>query len=790
MTSRMPGPWRRPILRLRSHLAAMLVTATLLSFALVAVALLAYRIPGIEAETRLAQAHAVEAMRKRLESLLQRHRGRLTLLEQVIDAAPQADANAVLDGSIGSSGDSGVLRALYRVSAQGRITAVGLPPPLRPQREDLLGNDMSGNPLLQALNGPVDASWSVLYPSLLNGEPSAAVAQRDAHGDVLVAELPLAALLDAIRVVAEARSSTIWVVDRAGVLVADSRGGADIGRLNIYDLPLMQALLQGQAPAERMRLEGTWFHATVSYSPALGWFFIGRVPSGWANPEVRDTVLSASVGAAGALAVALLVAPLWARRIARPLDRIIARADRSASGDDAALPWPRSSVAEFNRLADELGSLTAAVHARERKSQAIFHASPVPMGVTDVADDFRILDVNQAWCEEFGFRREDVLGRTGAELGLLVDHKDEAALRRSAERGESIGEAWLRRSDGTTTQVHLHAKLAQLPSGLRSIWASVDVGPLRRAEQELRELNQQLEERVQRRTADLAQANAELSQTVQQLRMAQGELVRADKMAALGGLVAGVASELNAPLGHGLAAVDAMADAVRSFQAATQSGVRRGDLQQLVDGLAQGTDLAERNLRRAAELVHSFKQVAVDQTSAQRRSFELGEVVHEMVVTLKPSFAGQAWQIETDVAASGLRLDSYPGALGQVLGNLIHNAVLHGFEGRAHGTVRITAGRGQDGRIWLRVADDGRGIAAEHIGRIFEPFMTTRMGRGGTGLGLHISQNAVVELLGGTLTVRSTEGLGACFELRLPEVAPRADMPEPRPGGGHAGAAA
>jgi C4-dicarboxylate-specific signal transduction histidine kinase len=318
----------------------------------------------------------------------------------------------------------------------------------------------------------------------------------------------------------------------------------------------------------------------------------------------------------------------------------------------------------------------------------------------------------------------------------------------------------------------------------------VDVGPLRRAEQELRELNQQLEERVQRRTADLAQANAELSQTVQQLRMAQGELVRADKMAALGGLVAGVASELNAPLGHGLAAVDAMADAVRSFQAATQSGVRRGDLQQLVDGLAQGTDLAERNLRRAAELVHSFKQVAVDQTSAQRRSFELGEVVHEMVVTLKPSFAGQAWQIETDVAASGLRLDSYPGALGQVLGNLIHNAVLHGFEGRAHGTVRITAGRGQDGRIWLRVADDGRGIAAEHIGRIFEPFMTTRMGRGGTGLGLHISQNAVVELLGGTLTVRSTEGLGACFELRLPEVAPRADMPEPRPGGGHAGAAA
>ncbi|RCW75476.1 ATP-binding protein [Pseudorhodoferax soli] len=776
MSSRTSRPWRRPVLRLRSHLAALLVAATLLSFALVAVALLAYRIPGIEAESRLVQAHAVEAMRKRLESLLQRHRGRLALLEQVIDAAPQADANAVLDSGVGTGGDSGgdsdALRALYRVSAQGRITAVGLPAPLRAQREDLLGNDMSGNPLLRAFDGPVDAAWSVLYPSLLNGEPSAAVARRDAHGDVLVAELPLAALLDAIRVVAEARSSTIWVVDRAGVLVADSRGGADIGRLNIHDLPLMQALLQGQVPAERMRMEGSWFHATVSYSPALGWFFIGRVPSGWANPEVRDTVLSAVVGAAGALAVALLVAPLWARRIARPLGRIIARADRSASGENAALPWPRGSVAEFNRLADELGSLTAAVHARERKSQAIFHASPVPMAVADVADGYRLVDVNHAWCEEFRFRREDVLGRSSLELGLWVDASDPVALRRHAERGESIGEVWLRRSDGTTMQVHLHAKRAQLPGGLRTIWACVDVGPLRRGEQELRELNQQLEERVQRRTADLAQANAELSQPVQQLRVAQGELVRADKMAALGGLVAGVAHEIKTPLGNGMVAVDAMADAVRGFQAAMPAGVRRGDLQQLVDRLAQGTDLAERNMRRASELVQSFKQVAVDQTSAQRRSFEIGEVVREMVVTLRPSFAGQPWRIETDVAASGLQLDSYPGALGQVLGNLIQNAVLHGFAGRAHGTVRITAGRGEDGRIWLRVADDGHGIAAAHIGRIFDPFMTTRMGSGGTGLGLHISQNAVTSLLGGTLTVTSTEGEGTCFELRLPVQAP------------------
>ncbi|MGC3983651.1 MAG: ATP-binding protein [Pseudorhodoferax sp.] len=152
-------------------------------------------------------------------------------------------------------------------------------------------------------------------------------------------------------------------------------------------------------------------------------------------------------------------------------------------------------------------------------------------------------------------------------------------------------------------------------------------------------------------------------------------------------------------------------------------------------------------------------------------------------MSLRPSFARTPYRIETEVPAQGLRLDSYPGALGQALGNLLQNAVLHGFDGRAQGTVRITAGRAGDGRIWLRVADDGRGIAPELIGRIFDPFMTTKMGQGGTGLGLHISYNAVVNLLGGTLTAQQRAGARApAFELRLPDTAPRASLPPLAPG--------
>jgi signal transduction histidine kinase len=162
----------------------------------------------------------------------------------------------------------------------------------------------------------------------------------------------------------------------------------------------------------------------------------------------------------------------------------------------------------------------------------------------------------------------------------------------------------------------------------------------------------------------------------------------------------------------------------------------------------------------------------VDQVSSQRRHFELREVVDEMVVSLRPSFARTFYKIKVNVPTD-LRLDSYPGALGQVIGNLVHNAVLHGFEGRPEGTVYITGERDGQGAVVLRVADDGCGIPPALLDRIFDPFVTTKMGRGGTGLGLHIAYNAVTNVLGGSLTVRSEEGAGATFEVRIPDTAPR-----------------
>ena len=229
-----------------------------------------------------------------------------------------------------------------------------------------------------------------------------------------------------------------------------------------------------------------------------------------------------------------------------------------------------------------------------------------------------------------------------------------------------------------------------------------------------------------------------------------------------------------------LMAVSALSDELREFRAGMADGLRRSALERLLSGSEEAMAIALRNLSRAAELVSSFKQVAADRTSAQRRQFQLAEVVDEIVLTLKPSFQRSPHTIEQRVDPA-LRLDSYPGALGQVLSNLIYNAHVHAFEGREQGHIVVSARPLGDGRIELEVADDGVGIAASMLGRVFDPFVTTRMGRGGTGLGLHIAHNAATQILGGTLEVVSVEGEGTRFVLRLPITAPAATAEPPAP---------
>lgn len=284
----------------------------------------------------------------------------------------------------------------------------------------------------------------------------------------------------------------------------------------------------------------------------------------------------------------------------------------------------------------------------------------------------------------------------------------------------------------------------------------------------LNESYQQLEQH----SAALLNSHQAMELTLHDLRATQSQLIESEKLASLGQLVAGVAHELNTPIGNALITATALEHAAGEFQTAiNQHELRKSTMTSFVTNTMGMTELIARSCKRAAALIASFKQVAIDQTSENRRSFNLFSLSDDIISTLRPSFRKVPWLIQTDIPTS-INCDSYPGPLGQVITNLIQNAMTHAFTGRETGILKISA-RLEAGQVEMLFCDDGIGMPPAVLAHIFEPFYTTRLGQGGSGLGLSISLNIATAILGGNLQVRSEIAQGSCFTLSFPAVAPR-----------------
>ncbi|MFM9434170.1 signal transduction histidine kinase [Janthinobacterium sp. CG_23.3] len=305
------------------------------------------------------------------------------------------------------------------------------------------------------------------------------------------------------------------------------------------------------------------------------------------------------------------------------------------------------------------------------------------------------------------------------------------------------------------------------------------VRDLTATENELSKLNQYLESRVLERTTDLAQANSNLSRALDDLKVTQKELVRTAQLAGLGSLVAGIAHELNTPIGNALTVATSLAHEARQLKTRHAGGqLRRSMLDQYLLDAEHIGEILERNLLRAADIIGHFKQIAIDGVSEQRRRFNLSELVADTMSVLAPQLRNSPYRLALEVAPS-IDMESYPRAISQVLTNFINNALMHGFEGRAEGLMTLRAAGDDVDGVTLSFSDDGNGIDPDKVGHIFEPFFTTKFGRGGSGLGLYISYNQVHQLLGGKVDVSTAPGRGTCFTLTLPRVAPARNGPAP-----------
>jgi signal transduction histidine kinase len=278
---------------------------------------------------------------------------------------------------------------------------------------------------------------------------------------------------------------------------------------------------------------------------------------------------------------------------------------------------------------------------------------------------------------------------------------------------------------------------------------------------------------ARRRAENELRASKERAEnTLADLRETQKSLIEAEKLAALGGLVAGVAHEVNNPVGISLTVASSLARRCEAFATELREGqLRRSRLEEFIGGSREAAKQLVSNLERAGELIQSFKQVAVDRSHEERRQFDLQQSTNQIVASLRPGLRRAQLELVTEVPENVI-LDSYPGAYGQVLTNLMLNAVNHGFADGRHGTIRIEARRSAPLQVEIVFSDNGAGMSEEVQRRAFDPFFTTRRSQGGTGLGLHIVYNIVTRRLGGRIGLTSALGRGTTFRIALPVSAP------------------
>jgi PAS domain S-box-containing protein len=484
----------------------------------------------------------------------------------------------------------------------------------------------------------------------------------------------------------------------------------------------------------------------------------------------------------GSLAASLAIAV----SIGRPISELRATMLAIVQGDTGR-------VIRGTRAADEIGAMARAVEifrenvvarhradlerqAQERRWRSLLETSPIGISVL-AADTGERLYANNKFRALFGIGdAADERTRVRPFHENFAHGQDAIRLSEAVKRFGAVSgwEVRMRRGEGAPDWWCLmEVRPIEFEGRAAHIFWHYDVTDRRRAEDELR----------------AAKDSAEAA--VVELKTTQESLIEAEKLAAIGGLVAGVAHEVNNPVGISLTVASSLGERAEAFGAELAAGqIRRSRLDEFVAASREATTLLVTNLMRAADLVQSFKQVAVDRVHAERRRFDLKETLDQIVASLRPSLKTARHRMVADIP-DGVEMDSYPGQLGQVVTNLFMNALTHAFGPDDDGMITLTARVVSAGRIELVCADNGLGMSEETKRRAFDPFFTTRRGAGGTGLGLHIVYNIVTMRLGGIIALDSVPGQGTRFVIELPTVAPTevavdaTGGPGKRNGGGH-----
>ena len=394
-----------------------------------------------------------------------------------------------------------------------------------------------------------------------------------------------------------------------------------------------------------------------------------------------------------------------------------------------------------------------------------------PIGLAVLSPDCRYLHINQRLTEICGISVEDHLGRSVRDCVPGLADAVEEIVRSIMETGEPVTgiEVAGQRADQTEERwwvTYWHPLRNDAGDIVGINVAAEEVTERKRAVAAL-----QANERELRNARDAAQA------ALRHLQETQESLIESEKLAALGRLVAGVAHEVNGPVGTGLTIASSLESKAAQFAAqATQGNLRRSSLNNFLEASRKASTQLVANLSHAAELVQSFKQVAIDRSSSNRRIFDLGDITRQAIKSLRAGVQDRGLTVHLD-CPSDLTMNSYPGPYGQMLSNLFLNSMKHGFPDGREGTIGIEVRSSGDDDVEICFSDDGCGMSVDIRQLAFDPFFTTRRDQGCTGLGLHIVHTIVTNCLGGQISLDSEPGEGTNIRIIVPRAAPTAAPP-------------
>lgn len=543
--------------------------------------------------------------------------------------------------------------------------------------------------------------------------------------------------------------------------------------------PGLAALVASALPRGRAELASPRTFVTYRHVPACQCVVVLAVDGRELLAPLRVLRREVAFFGLGLAFLGIGVAYLASRRLIRRFGRLRRGVERIARGDlEHRIDLDgNDELTELSGSVDSLARLMAAdISERERSQNSLLESEKqYRLLFEDSRDAILVMrpsgdiaDANQATLDLLGYTRKQLGALHAREMFANPDDWDRFRAEVAKRASLRDFEARFRTKDGSVIDCLFTATAQQTRRGEITSYQSIirDITKQKLSEKLLAEYSQNLERRVAERTQ-------ELSRTLEDLQAAQAQLVEAEKMAALGALVAGVAHEINTPVGIGVTAASTLADKTRTIAKLYDDGqMRRSDFAKYLGTAQQSAKILLSNLDRAATLISSFKQVAVDQSSEHRRAFAIQGYLQEVLLSLRPKLKRTRHTIDIRCDDS-IMLESYPGAFSQIVTNLVMNSLLHAYGPDDEGQIVFEIHRGEHDEddppfIVLEYSDDGRGIPEDNLGHVFEPFFSTARGQGGSGLGLHIVYNLVTQRLGGTIRCESTLGSGTRFIIEIP----------------------